>query len=155
MSRKGNLYGLKATIDQAFRVFTEGIDTWWPRSHHIGKALMEKVILGGRSGGRCYNKQIDGTECDWGSMLVWDPPRRFAMAWKISPNWLYEPELAKSSEVEVSFTPEANGFTRVDLEHRHFERHGAGADAMRTAVDHPDGWNGLLALFRIQVEQAS
>jgi uncharacterized protein YndB with AHSA1/START domain len=113
---------------------------------------MKKAIVEGRPGGRCYSEQTDGTECDWGTVLVWDPPHRFIMAWQTTPNWQYEPDLAKSSEVEVRFTPEAGGFTRVDLEHRYLERHGEGADAMRTAVDSPEGWNGLLQLFRTQAE---
>jgi len=146
---------VKATVERAFQVFTEGIDTWWPRSHHIGKSPMKRIILEGRPGGRCYSEQVNDTECDWGSVLVWDPPQRFVIAWQISPNWQFEPDLAKSSEVEVRFTPEADGFTRVDLEHRHFERYGAGAESMRTAVDHPDGWNGLLRLFGQRVEQGA
>jgi uncharacterized protein YndB with AHSA1/START domain len=144
---------VKAPAERAFRIFTEGIDTWWPRSHHIGKALMRKTVIEGRVGGRCYSEQVDDTECDWGSILVWDPPRRLVIAWQISPNWQYEPELAKSSEVEVWFTPEPDGTTRVDLEHHHFERYGPGADTMRTAVDDPEGWSGLLRHFAARVAQ--
>lgn len=144
---------VRAGIDRAFQVFTEGIDTWWPRGHHIGKSPMTKAILEGRSGGRCYSEQADGTECDWGSVLVWEPPKRFVMAWQVSPTWQYEPELAKSSEVEVRFTAEPDGSTRVDLEHRCFERHGAGFESMRNATDSPQGWNGLLELFRARAEQ--
>jgi uncharacterized protein YndB with AHSA1/START domain len=116
---------------------------------------MKRSIIEGRSGGRCYTEQIDGTECDWGTILVWDPPRRFVMAWQISPTWQYEPDVAKSSEVEVRFTPEGDGLTRVDLEHRYFERHGAGAEAeaVRSAVDSAQGWDGLLQLFRAQADQ--
>jgi len=131
----------------AFRVFTEEFDAWWPRTHHIGKAPMKKAIVEGRAGGRCYTEQTDGTECDWGTVLVWDPPNRLVMAWQIEGDWTYQPDVAKSSEVEVRFTAEPDGSTRVDLEHRHLERHGAGAAAMRTAVDSPNGWNGLLQLY--------
>jgi hypothetical protein len=145
---------VKASVDHAFRVFTAGFDTWWPRSHHIGKSPMTKGIIEGRAGGRCYSEQADGTECDWGSILVWEPPQRFVMAWQISPAWQYEPDIAKSSEVEVRFTAEPDGSTRVDLEHRYFERHGAGADDMRSAIDSPKGWSGLLDLFLARAEQA-
>jgi hypothetical protein len=84
-----------------------------------------------------------------------DPPHRFVMAWKITPVWQFEPEDAKSSEVEVRFTAEPDGSTRVDLEHRYFERHGEGGEAMRTAVDAPAGWTGLLRLFQERAEQTN
>jgi hypothetical protein len=76
------------------------------------------------------------------------------MAWQVSPTWQYEPELAKSSEVEVRFTPQADGTTRVDLEHRYFERHGdESAEAMRTFMDSPNAWLGLLEIYRGVADQ--
>jgi len=144
---------VRASAERAFHVFTDQLDSWWPRTHHIGNAPLEQTILEGRVGGRCYGKQSDGTECDWATVLEWDPPRRFVLAWQVSPAWQYEPDMAKASEVEVQFTPEEGGYTRVDLEHRNFERHGAGADTMRTAVDSPGGWGELLRLYGGRVEQ--
>ncbi len=146
---------VKASAEQAFHVFTEEFDTWWPRSHHIGKSPMKKAVIEGRTGGRCYSEQTDGTDCPWGQILVWEPPRRFVMAWQINAQWQYEPDLAKSSEVEINFTPELGGTTRVDLEHRYFERMGPGGAVMRTSVDSPGGWGTLLQLFTTQVEQAN
>ena len=67
------------------------------------------------------------------------------LAWQLNPQWEYEPDITKASEVEVSFTAEPDGSTRVDLEHRHFDRHGAGAPQMRAGVDSPEGWGGLAA----------
>jgi uncharacterized protein YndB with AHSA1/START domain/uncharacterized damage-inducible protein DinB len=136
-----------ASVEDAFAVFTDGFDSWWPRSHHIGKVPMAKAFIEPRAGGRCYSRQIDGTDCDWGRVLIWEPPHRLVLSWQITHEWGYEPDVAKSSEVEVRFTPELEGHTRVDLEHRHFERHGAAGSAMRAAVDSPNGWNGLLALY--------
>jgi hypothetical protein len=78
---------VKANAERAFRVFTEGIGTWWPKSHHIGSSPMTKAVLEGRSGGRIYSEQEDGTQCDWASVLEWDPPRRFVMAWQVTPTW--------------------------------------------------------------------
>jgi uncharacterized protein YndB with AHSA1/START domain len=144
---------VNATIEHAFKVFTEGFDTWWPRSHHIGKSPMEKAVIETRTGGRCYTRQVDGTDCDWGQILVWDPPHRFVLAWQITHEWGYEPDLAKSSEVDVRFTAEGAG-TRVDLEHRHFERMGPGGSTMRIGVDSPNGWGGLLQLFIRAAEAA-
>jgi len=136
-----------ASAAHAFKVYTEGFDTWWPRTHHIGKAPLEKAVIELRAGGRCYGLSIDGTECDWGTVLVWDPPHRLVLAWQITHEWGYEPDLAKASEVDIRFIPEGPDMTRVELEHRHFERHGAGGESIREAVNKPDGWSGLLALF--------
>jgi uncharacterized protein YndB with AHSA1/START domain len=146
---------VKASPERAFQVFAEEFDSWWPRTHHIGKVPMKKAIIEGKMGGRCYTEQTDGTDCDWGSVLVWDPPHRLVLAWQIDGQWQYEPDLAKSSEVEVRFTPEGDGSTRIDLEHRHLRRHGAGAGAIRTAIDSPSGWSGLLQLFATRVEQSA
>lgn len=143
---------VKASAEHAFRVFTEGFDTWWPREHHIGKSPMKRAVIEGHVGGRCYSEQVDGTDCPWGSVLVWEPPQRFTIAWQITPQWQFEPDLSKSSEVEVRFTAEAGGMTRVDLEHRHFERHGEGAAAMRAGVDTPNGWGGLMQLYKGRAE---
>jgi hypothetical protein len=142
---------INAPAALAFHVYTEEIDSWWPRTHHIGKSPMKRAIIEGRAGGRCYTEQEDGTECDWGKILLWDPPNRFVLAWQITHQWGYEPDLAKASEVEVCFTPLGSSSTRLDLEHRYFSRHGVGGAAMRTAVSAPNGWEGLLALFLARV----
>jgi uncharacterized protein YndB with AHSA1/START domain len=142
---------VKASAERAFQVFTEGFDTWWPRSHHIGKSPMTKAVIEGFPGGRCYSAQEDGTDCPWGEVLVWEPPRKFVLAWKINPQWEYDPDPAKSSEVEVSFTPEPDGSTRVDLEHRYFDRHGEGWEGMRQQVDSQGGWGMLLGLYATAV----
>lgn len=144
---------VNASVERAFRVFTADFDSWWPRTHHIGKSPATRTIIEGKAGGRCYTQQEDGTDADWGRVLVWEPPRRLVFAWQITPEWGYQPDLAQSSEVEVRFTPTPDGSTRVDLEHRHLERHGAGAASMRAAVDSEGGWNGLVQLYAARVEQ--
>jgi uncharacterized protein YndB with AHSA1/START domain len=146
---------VKVSVERAFDVFTAGFDRWWPRSHHIGKVPMKRAIIEGRVGGRCYTEQTDGTECDWGEITSWEPPRRLVMAWKITAEWQYEPDLAKSSEVEVRFTPVGDGSTRVDLEHRNFERMGAGWETMRGMVDSEGGWGGLMQMFATEAEKSS
>lgn len=148
--RKSVIVGADAAT--AFRIFTDEIDTWWPRSHHIGKSPMKKAIIEARAGGRCYAEQEDGTECDWGTVTAWEPPHRFAFTWQINPDWTFQARLDKSSEVEVRFTAVGDGRTRVDLEHRSLERHGDGAASMRTSVDGPNGWPVLLRLFAERVD---
>jgi uncharacterized protein YndB with AHSA1/START domain len=142
---------VRAGVEKAFRVFTAEIGAWWPASHHIGKSPMTTTVVEGHADGRCYSEHADGTEADWGRVIVWEPPHRLVMAWQVSPTWQYEPDLARSSEVEVTFTPEEDGSTRVELEHRHLERHGEGAASLASSVDSPGGWSGLLALYAERV----
>jgi uncharacterized protein YndB with AHSA1/START domain len=146
---------VKASPERAFKVFTEGVDSWWPRAHHIGAAEMKKTIIETHQGGRCYSQQTDGTEAPWGTVLAWEPPKRFVMAWQISPQWTFEPDLAKASEVEVSFTPIPGGETRVDLNHHYWERHGEGVESMYKSVGGDMGWNGLLSLFAAEAEKVT
>jgi hypothetical protein len=146
---------VRANAARAFKVFTEGFDSWWPRTHHIGRSPMTKAILEGRVGGRCYSEQQDGTECDWGQIVVWEPPVRFVMAWLIGADWKFEPDPAKCSEVEVRFTPAADGSTLVELEHRNFERMVAGGEAMRNGVNQEGGWGGLMELYRAEAEKTA
>jgi uncharacterized protein YndB with AHSA1/START domain len=88
-----------------------------------------------------YDVGTDGSECRWARVLAYEPPHRVVFSWDISTSWELESDPAKTSEVEVTFTPEGPGRTRVELEHRHLERHGAAWEKMRDAVGSPDGWN--------------
>ncbi len=142
---------VRASVSQAFEIFTTDFDSWWPRSHHIGSAPMSKAIIENRLGGRCYSEQIDGTECDWGTLLAWEPPHRLVIAWQIGGDWKYEPDLDKSSEVEIRFSAQQDGRTLVSLEHRYLDRAGPAASAMRAALESPSGWGGMLQLFANRV----
>jgi uncharacterized protein YndB with AHSA1/START domain len=135
-----------APPERAFAVFTQRFDAWWPRSHHIGEAEMAEAIVEPRAGGRWYERGVDGSECTWGEVLAYDPPHRLRLSWHLNGEWAHDPDPAHASEVEVTFTPVGEG-TRVELTHRHFERHGATADALRTGVSAEGGWGGLLKLY--------
>jgi uncharacterized protein YndB with AHSA1/START domain len=141
---------LRASPETAFRVFTDGIDRWWPRTHHVGKTDMVRAVMEPRAGGRWYEIGTDGAECNWGDVLEWDPPRRLLLAWRLNPQWGYDPDLL--TEVEVIFTPVGDGETRVDFEHRGFERMGAAGDEARARVDSPNGWGALLGMFKTVAE---
>ena len=143
---------VNASPEEAFEIFTEDFDSWWPRSHHIGRTPMTRGIIEARRGGRCYTQHEDGSEADWGTVLAWEPPRRLVIAWRIGANWQFEPEPGKASEVEIHFTATQNGKTRVDLEHRNFERMTSGAAEMRAGVNGEGGWGSLLQLFAARVE---
>lgn len=96
---------------------------------------------------------MDGADCPWGSVLTWEPPSRLVIAWQINKDWKFEPDLAKSSEVEIRFTPVADDSTRAELEHRHFTRMGDGWQGMQGMVSSPGGW-GSLCIFAARLDQA-
>jgi uncharacterized protein YndB with AHSA1/START domain len=136
---------VEAPPERAFRVFTEKFDSWWPRAHHIGKSDMKVAIIEPRPSGRWYEVGVDGVECDWGHVLVWEPPRRIVLAWQLNAQWEYEPSLI--TEVEVTFTPVGDASTRVELEHRYLERFGEMEETVRQGIDSPEGWGGLLQMY--------
>jgi uncharacterized protein YndB with AHSA1/START domain len=139
---------VNAPVEKAFKVYTEGFDGWWPRTHHIGSAELAEAVLEPRAGGRWYERGVDGSECEWGRVLAWEPPHRVLITWQINGDWQYDPDPAHASEVEVLFTDLGDGRTRVELEHRGFERLGAtGAAVGRSVGTDEGGWGGILKLY--------
>lgn len=137
---------VQATPDRAFAVFTDGINRWWPKSHGIGTSPIKESIIEPFVGGRWYTPCEDGTEAVVGHVRIWEPGKRFVMSWEISAEWKPQPLAQFASEVEVRFIADGAGRTRVELEHRNFERMGTAAgEKMRSGVD--GGWPGLLELF--------
>lgn len=130
-------------IERAFSLFTNDLDAWWPRGHKIGAAEMAEAVLEPRAGGRWYERDADGSECEWGKVLVFEPPRRLVVTWQINAQWQHDPDPTHASEFEVRFTEEA-GRTRVELEHRNIERHGEDAEQLWKAFGSPGGWPGIL-----------
>ncbi|MBS0472671.1 MAG: SRPBCC family protein [Proteobacteria bacterium] len=138
---------------KAFEVFTARLDAWWPKSHHIGGAPLKSSAIEPRVGGRWYTVHEDGSECTVGTVSVWDPPNRLVHSWDINAMWKSDATVA--SEVEVRFIAEGSSRTRVELEHRNFERLGAeGGEAMRAAIDGSGGWSAILELYRQDAEAA-
>jgi uncharacterized protein YndB with AHSA1/START domain len=136
---------VNAPIGKAFTVFTEGFDTWWPRTHKIGRADLRQAVLECRPGGRWYEIDADGSECEWGRVLAWEPPARLVLGWQIDAGWQFDPELV--TEVEVRFTAEDPQRTRVELEHRDLDRFGDSREQISAAFRSGGGWPGLLAAF--------
>lgn len=137
---------VQATPQNAFEVFTACIDRWWPKSHGIGISPIRESIIEPFVGGRWYTKCEDGTDVIIGHVRVWQPGERFVVTWEISAAWKPDARVALASEVEVRFLDDTNGRTRVELEHRNFERMGAvDGETMRNNVD--GGWPALLKLF--------
>ena len=142
-----------ASIERAFSVYTEGIGTWWPREHHILQAELADTVFEPREGGHIYDRGVDGSECRWARVLAYEPPTRVVFSWDISLQWQIESDPQRTSEVEVRFIAEGPKRTRVELEHRHLDRHGNGWEQMRGAVASPDGWRLGLANFAAVVAE--
>jgi uncharacterized protein YndB with AHSA1/START domain len=136
---------VNADAARAFEVFASRIASWWPRSHTIGSSPQKDIVLEPRAGGRWYEIGEDGSQCNWGKVLAWDPPARLLLAWQIDGNWKYDPDLV--TEVEVTFTPLGEDTTRVDLEHRNLERFGDKIEPVRNAIDSDGGWTQILKSY--------
>ena len=133
--------------EHAFKTSTEAFDSWWPRAHHIGQGDLAEAVLEPKPGGRWYERTVDGAECDWGEVLVWEPPARVVLSWRIDGDWRIDPDPAHASEIEVRFIEEGPRRTRVELEHRAFERHGETGAKVRDGVSGDGGHGALLELF--------
>jgi uncharacterized protein YndB with AHSA1/START domain len=137
---------VQASQETCWRVFTTRLQSWWPLAHYkIGKAKAVDAIIEPRVGGRWYERGEDGSTCEWGSVLGWEPNSRLVLSWDITADWQYDPNL--KTEIEVQFIVETPNRTRVELEHRRLDRYGARRDEMRRIFDTEGDWGRLLAAF--------
>ena len=112
----------------AWRVFTEKMSAWWPLAYYkIGRANAVDAVIEPRVGGRWYERGDDGSTCQWGSVLTWEPHSRLVLSWDISAD--------------------GSDRTCVELEHRHLDRYGARRDEMRRVFDIEGDWGRLLEAF--------
>ncbi len=147
----------QVSIERAFSVFVEQMETWWPATHHIGSTPFEAIFVEPRVGGRWYERNAQGSLCDWGTVLVWDPPHRVTFSWHVGPGhdrpeWKFDPDIAKASEVEIRFVADGPGATQVMLEHSKLERHGEGYEKLRELFDGPGAWTAILSCYAKALE---
>jgi len=145
---------VNAPREHVFDVFTKHLDSWWPRTHKIGKADLASAVLEPREGGRWYERGVDGSECEWGRVLAYVPPSRVAVSWHLNARFQYDPDPAKASRVEVSFHAESSTRTRVELVHSGLDRHGEGWEKVRDSVGSAGGWGDIIGQFAKQAEAA-
>jgi len=136
-----------APIERAFSVFTERFGDFKPPEHNLLGAQIAETVFEPRVGGYIYDRALDGNVCRWARVLAYEPPDRVVFSWDISPRWQIESDQALTSEVEVRFVAETPKRTRVELEHRHIDRHGPGWEAVRDGVDGDGGWPLYLARY--------
>jgi uncharacterized protein YndB with AHSA1/START domain len=138
---------VEAPLERAFKVFVEEFERIKPREHNMLGVDIAETVFEPRVGGNIYDRGVDGSECRWARVLAYEPPDRVVFSWDISPQWQIETDTDKTSEVEVRFTSEGPERTRVELEHRNLDRHGAGWESEREGVAADQGWPLYLQRF--------
>jgi uncharacterized protein YndB with AHSA1/START domain len=136
-----------APRDRAFRVFVEQFDEVKPRDHNLLAVDIAESVFEPQAGGRVYDRGVDGSECQWAHVVAYEPPERLVFTWDIGPQWQLETDSSRASEVEVRFLAESPERTRVELEHRHLDRHGDGWEGLRAGVAGDQGWPLYLSRY--------
>jgi uncharacterized protein YndB with AHSA1/START domain len=145
---------VNAPQEVAWRVFTEKMGTWWPLANYkIGNSKAVDAVIEPRVGGRWYECGEDGSTCEWGRVLAWEPTSRLVLSWDISADFQPDPNL--KTEIEVRFIAEGKDATRVELEHTRLDRYGSRRDEMRTIFDTTGDWGRLLKMFAACAEESS
>jgi hypothetical protein len=134
---------VKAAPARAFDLFATHISDWWPRGKTLGKRPHAAIVLEPHPGGRWFERDAAGHETQWGKVLAWQPPGRLLLAWQISRDFAYDPDLV--TEVELTFAPAEGGGTLVKLEHRNLERFGTEVEDFVTKIR--GGWPSRLGDF--------
>lgn len=138
---------VEAPIKRAFTVFTERFGDFKPPEHNLLRTAISETVFEPRVGGYIYDRGEDGSECRWARILSYEPPDRVMFSWDIGPRWEIETNPDNTSEVEVRFVAETPERTRIELEHRNFDRHGPGWEAVRDGVEDDAGWLLYLARY--------
>lgn len=137
----------------AFALFTEQFNHWWPPEYTWAGDVLDQIAIQPRAGGRCFERGPYGFELDWGRVLAWEPPRRLAFTWQISPQRVPVPNPEQASQVEVLFEPITADQCRLNLVHDGFERHGEEGSEYRAALASPQGWPYILERFASLAER--
>jgi len=138
---------VEVSVERAFQVFTEQFDQIKPREHNMLGVPIAETVFERYAGGAVLDRGEDGSECRWARVLAFEPPERFVISWDINPQWQIETDPDRTSEVEVRFVAEGPTRTRVELEHRYLDRHGAGWESERDGVSGAGGWPLYLQRF--------
>ena len=132
---------VRCGVERAFEVFTREIGSWWPlETHALHPGEVREVVWDASEGGEIYEISSDGEKARWGTVLAWEPPTGLTIAWQVGR----DDDVA--TEVEVRFTPKGEG-TRVDLEHRHWERLGAAGLETRDSYGGENGWEMVIGRY--------
>ncbi len=122
------------------------LDDWWPREYTWAGLVLERVEMEAGEGGHCIEWGPHDFRCDWGRVLVWEPPYRLVFSWQIGPDRTPQPDPRRASRVEVRFDPVDDG-TRITVTHDQFGRHGDSGEGYRDALAAEGGWPYMLRSF--------
>lgn len=142
---------VKAPPARAFDLFMTRMEAWWPKGMTIGKKPFVAIVAEPRAGGRWYERDADGMECQWGHVIAWEPPSRVVFAWQLNSQFAFDSDFV--TEVEVGFAPRNGGGTIVRLEHRNIERYGADAEKIAGMIG--EGWPRIIAAFAAYVDASA
>jgi uncharacterized protein YndB with AHSA1/START domain len=131
---------VNAPTAAAFAAFGERFGDFKPKEHNLLGVDITETVFEPRVGGNIYDRGSDGSECRWARVLAYEPPDRVVFSWDIGPTWQIETNPELTSEVEVRFVAESADRTRVELEHRHIDRHGPGWEGVASGVADDQGW---------------
>ena len=146
---------VNASRAAAFATFTERFGDFKPKEHNMLGVEIADTIVEAHVGGNIYDRGVDGSECRWARILAYEPPDRLVFSWDIGPTWQVEADPELTSEVEVRFIAEADDRTRVELEHRHLDRHGPGWEGVAYGVADDQGWPLYLDRYAALINPAS
>jgi len=135
-------------VEHAFATFTGRFDEIKPREQNILAVPIARSVLEPRVGGTIHDVGTDGSTCTWARVLTFEPPDRLVFTWDLSPTFQVETDPDRCSEVEVTFSAIGPEQTRVHLQHRHLDRHGAGWEGLG-ALGTGDGWPLWLDRYRV------
>ena len=127
-------------VEAAFDLFVHRLPEWWPlRTRSVGLERARSCHVEPRVEGRLYETSVTGEESEWGRFRVVERPKRAVFSWH--PGAPRE----TATEVEVRFSATGKKSTRVDLEHRGWERLGERASFVHGLFE--GGWSPVLARF--------
>lgn len=138
-------FDVACSAEHAFTMWTSRIGTWWPSDHSVSGDENLLVVLESGIGGRIFERTSTGIEYDWGVVTVWEPPTRLGYRWHLGRDG------DGATEVEVRFVWRGPRNTRVEVEHRGWERLGPMADTWRDR--NRIGWETLLPHFVTAIQK--
>lgn len=145
---------VNGSAEKAFRVFTERCNDWWPSDYKLGETDRKEIIMEPHVGGRWYERDADGVECEWGRVLAWAPPHHLVISWQIGVGFVPNQNPKLASRVEIRFIEDRPNKTTIKLIHSQFEKHGKGWETMRDSIAGDGGWLGLFKHLKSLMAEA-